>query len=99
MYGGSAVEHAGAERLFTAPRHPYTRGLLESLPRLDDDQDLRAIPGSPPSLLAPPPGCAFHPRCAVYARAPQESCTALRPPLVAVAEAHRSACSHPEVTR
>ncbi|MDH6140558.1 peptide/nickel transport system ATP-binding protein [Kitasatospora sp. GP30] len=99
MYGGSAVEQAGADTLFTAPRHPYTRGLLESLPRLDaEGEELRAIPGSPPSLLAPPSGCAFHPRCAVYANSPHQGCTAERPPLIAVAEAHRSACSHPEVT-
>ncbi|WP_035868896.1 ABC transporter ATP-binding protein, partial [Kitasatospora cheerisanensis] len=61
MYGGSAVEQAHADTLFTAPRHPYTRGLLDSLPRLDaeDGEELRSIPGTPPSLLAPPPGCAF----------------------------------------
>ncbi|MFE0463344.1 ABC transporter ATP-binding protein [Kitasatospora sp. NPDC058965] len=100
MYGGSAVEQTGVDTLFTSPRHPYTRSLLESLPRLEatDGEPLRAIPGSPPSLLAPPAGCAFHPRCPVYAKSPHDGCTAQRPPLLAVGPAHRSACSHPEVT-
>ncbi|MEY9943173.1 ABC transporter ATP-binding protein [Kitasatospora sp. GAS1066B] len=104
MYGGSAVEQADADALFTAPRHPYTRGLLDSLPRLDaggaqgEETALRAIPGSPPSLLSPPAGCAFHPRCPLYAAAPQAACTDARPPLVQVAPSgHRSACVHPEV--
>ncbi|WP_157245014.1 ABC transporter ATP-binding protein [Nonomuraea typhae] len=65
MYGGRVAERAAAEALFATPRHPYTRGLLDSLPRLDDPEDtpMRAIPGAPPSLLQPPPGCPFHPRC------------------------------------
>ncbi|WP_214316904.1 ABC transporter ATP-binding protein [Nonomuraea sediminis] len=65
MYGGRVVEQATADSLFDAPCHPYTHGLLDSLPRLDDSQDtpMRTIPGSPPSLLDPPPGCPFHPRC------------------------------------
>ncbi|MFD3539355.1 ABC transporter ATP-binding protein [Streptomyces sp. NPDC058662] len=65
MYGGRAAEQAGVEELFADPAHPYTRGLLDSLPRLDtaDDEPLPSIPGSPPSLLAPAPGCAFAPRC------------------------------------
>ncbi|MDH6109538.1 peptide/nickel transport system ATP-binding protein [Kitasatospora sp. MAP12-15] len=102
MYGGSAVEQAGADTLFTAPRHPYTRGLLESLPRLDaaEGEPLHSIPGNPPSLLAPPAGCAFHPRCPVYAAADAEQralCTAGRPPLRLVATAHRNACVRLEV--
>ncbi|MGW3321898.1 ABC transporter ATP-binding protein [Streptomyces virginiae] len=65
MYGGRAAEQAPVEDLFADPAHPYTRGLLDSLPRLDtaDDLPLPFIPGSPPSLLAPAPGCAFAPRC------------------------------------
>ncbi|MCX4750193.1 ABC transporter ATP-binding protein [Kitasatospora sp. NBC_01287] len=101
MYGGAAVEQADVDALFTAPRHPYTRGLLDSLPNLEgaEGQALRAIPGSPPSLLAPPAGCAFHPRCPVYAAAPQAACTGARPPLRQVApDGHRSACVHVEVT-
>ncbi|MFD8411351.1 ABC transporter ATP-binding protein [Streptomyces sp. NPDC059650] len=83
MYGGRAAERAGVDELFADPAHPYTRGLLDSMPRLGDnadgadDQPLRAIPGSPPSLLTPAPGCAFAPRCA-QAAAP---CTGERPAL------------------
>ncbi len=100
MYGGAAVEQAPAEVLFGAPRHPYTRGLLDSLPRLDaaEGDPLRAIPGSPPSLLAPPAGCAFHPRCPVYAADPREECTSARPPLRLVAPSHQDACVRTEVT-
>ncbi|MDH6575780.1 ABC transporter ATP-binding protein [Kitasatospora sp. MAP5-34] len=94
MYGGSAAEQAPADTLFTAPRHPYTRGLLDSLPRLDaeDGEALRSIPGSPPSLLNPPAGCAFHPRCPVYAATPSPLCTGERPLLRQVAAGHQSAC-------
>ncbi|MFJ1753968.1 ABC transporter ATP-binding protein [Kitasatospora sp. NPDC088134] len=100
MYGGSAVEQATADTLFAHPRHPYTRGLLDSLPRLDagDDTELRSIPGSPPSLLAPPAGCAFHPRCAVHAAKQDARCTGERPPLRIVDLGHRSACVLDEVT-
>ena len=65
MYGGQVVEHAPVDELFYRPRHPYTWGLLGSLPRLDAEVDrLVQIPGQPPSLLRPPSGCRFHPRCA-----------------------------------
>ncbi|WP_406049191.1 ABC transporter ATP-binding protein [Streptomyces virginiae] len=69
MYGGRAAEQGPVDDLFADPAHPYTRGLLDSLPRLDtaDDVPLPFIPGSPPSLLAPAPGCAFAPRCPVAA--------------------------------
>jgi len=64
MYAGSIVEHAPVEALFERPRHPYTWGLLGSLPRgAPQTARLMQIPGSPPSLLNPPPGCRFHPRC------------------------------------
>jgi len=65
MYAGRIVEHAPAERLFAAPEHPYTWGLLRSIPTLDGPREelLTPIPGSPPSPLAPPSGCRFHPRC------------------------------------
>ncbi|MFI6289937.1 ABC transporter ATP-binding protein [Nonomuraea sp. NPDC050790] len=65
MYGGRAVERADARPLFKDPRHPYTRGLLDSIPGVgkDDGGRLRAIPGAPPSPRAFPPGCRFHPRC------------------------------------
>jgi peptide/nickel transport system ATP-binding protein len=64
MYAAKVVEHAPVDELFTRPRHPYTWGLLGSLPRMGADVDrLTQIPGSPPSLLHPPAGCRFHPRC------------------------------------
>jgi len=65
MYAGQIVESAPAERMFSTPEHPYTWGLLRSIPTLDGPREelLEPIPGSPPSPLAPPPGCRFHPRC------------------------------------
>ena len=65
MYAGNVVENGPVRDIFHAPRHPYTWGLLGSLPRLDDDPEhrLTQIPGQPPSLLRPPSGCRFHPRC------------------------------------
>ena len=64
MYGGQVVEHARVDEIFYRPRHPYTWGLLGSLPRLDIEVErLVQIPGQPPSLMHPPSGCRFHPRC------------------------------------
>jgi len=64
MYAGRIVERGAVEDIFDRPRHPYTRGLLASLPKIDGQATrLTAIEGSPPSLTALPPGCAFHPRC------------------------------------
>jgi peptide/nickel transport system ATP-binding protein len=65
MYAGRIVEHATTERLFASPEHPYTWGLLKSIPRLDTprSQELVPIPGRPPSLINRPSGCHFHPRC------------------------------------
>ncbi len=65
MYAGRVVEEGTVGEVLSAPRHPYTRGLLDSLPSLaEPGRDLRQIPGSMPSLADPPPGCAFAPRCA-----------------------------------
>ena len=64
MYGGRIVESGDVFSIFRAPRHPYTIGLMDSLPKLTEDEEwLRPIPGSPPSLINRPTGCAFHPRC------------------------------------
>ncbi len=65
MYAGKIVEHGDAASIFANPRHPYTKGLLSSVPRLDKkvDSELYSIPGTPPDLLAPPKGCAFAARC------------------------------------
>ena len=70
MYAGRAMEHGPAREIFTAPQHPYTWGLLRSMPTIEARLDaLVAIEGTPPSLVAVPSGCPFHPRC-VYAFAP-----------------------------
>ncbi len=64
MYAGEIVEHGDVMTIFSAPRHPYTIGLMDSLPRVTADEEwLRPIPGQPPSLINLPPGCPFHPRC------------------------------------
>lgn len=85
MYAGRAVERGSVREVMSAPRHPYTWGLLSSMPRLDSDVDeaLVPIPGSPPSLLNPPTGCPFHPRCAFKDEVPGTLCTDSRPPLAA----------------
>jgi len=92
MYAGRVVEEAPVATLFAAPRHPYTQGLIRSIPRLDASalprQRLDAIPGTVPSLLALPPGCRFAPRCP-HARA---ACTAAVPALREVGPGHRVAC-------
>ncbi len=65
MYAGRIVEKAPKDTIFSGPEHPYTWGLLRSIPRLDSprDEELVPIPGNPPSLINPPSGCSFHPRC------------------------------------
>jgi oligopeptide/dipeptide ABC transporter ATP-binding protein len=64
MYAGKIVESGDVFTIFRSPRHPYTIGLMDSLPKLTEDEEwLRPIPGSPPSLINRPSGCAFHPRC------------------------------------
>nr|WP_155073773.1 ABC transporter ATP-binding protein [Streptomyces taklimakanensis] len=81
MYAGRAVERGSAEQVLRSPRHPYTWGLLSSVPRLDGDvaEDLVPIPGSPPSLLDPPTGCPFHPRCAFTGEVGGTRCADERP--------------------
>jgi peptide/nickel transport system ATP-binding protein len=91
MYAGRIVEHATTDTIFTAPEHPYTWGLLSSIPRLDSrDEELVPVPGRPPSLINLPSGCAFHPRCP-YVR---EAHTRIEPPLEPVPgdPSHRVAC-------
>ncbi|HEV7415361.1 MAG TPA: ABC transporter ATP-binding protein, partial [Tianweitania sediminis] len=78
MYAGRIVERGLVDDVFAAPHHPYTRGLLDSLPQMDQRVErLRAIAGAPPPISARPSGCAFHPRCS-YAI---ERCLVERPPL------------------
>ncbi|MER6348538.1 ABC transporter ATP-binding protein [Streptomyces sp. NPDC001595] len=83
MYAGSAVERGSTEEVLRAPQHPYTWGLLNSMPRLDSDVStpLAPIPGSPPSLLTPPSGCRFHPRCTFQDRVGGGRCVGERPSL------------------
>jgi oligopeptide/dipeptide ABC transporter ATP-binding protein len=97
MYGGKVVEVADVHAIFAAPRHPYTLGLMSSLPRLDADlEQLAPIPGSPPNLIDLPPGCSFHPRCRVSRG--RELCRTQVPPLYEVGGGQRSACHfHEEV--
>jgi oligopeptide/dipeptide ABC transporter ATP-binding protein len=81
MYAGRAVETGSIYDVFGHPRHPYTLGLLASLPRLDDRGQERLVPitGSPPSMVHPPPGCAFHPRCPFARAMCREETPCLRP--------------------
>jgi oligopeptide transport system ATP-binding protein len=92
MYAGTIVETAPIKALFKTPAHPYTLGLLGSLPSLEmsTTQDLAYIEGAPPDMINLPPGCPFWPRCGFRTQA----CTEERPELVAVGEGHRSACWH-----
>jgi peptide/nickel transport system ATP-binding protein len=83
MYAGAAVEHGAVDKILGTPLHPYTWGLLESIPALTGDpQPLHPIPGMPPSLLAVPSGCAFHPRCEFRDRVPDDLCRTLHPELL-----------------
>ncbi|RVU19535.1 ABC transporter ATP-binding protein [Streptomyces antnestii] len=85
MYAGRAVERGSVREVLKAPEHPYTWGLLGSMPRLNSDvnEPLLPIPGSPPSLLNPPSGCAFHPRCAFTDKVDGGRCKEDRPELPA----------------
>jgi peptide/nickel transport system ATP-binding protein len=92
MYAGKVVEEATVEDLFANPRHPYTQGLIRSIPRIDlaatGHTRLEAIPGTVPSLLNPPKGCRFAARC----RYVTEACIVAEPPLVEKAPGHKAAC-------
>ncbi len=90
MYAGRIVERGTAREIYAHPRHPYTLGLLRSVPRLDEPRKARLDPisGQPPDLTRLPPGCAFAPRCGFVV----ERCRVDRPELATVAEAHTAAC-------
>ena len=83
MYAGQLVEVGAVERLLEAPLHPYTRLLVASLPSIESKKAFAGIPGLPPSLLDPPPGCPFHPRCPDVI----ERCKSEAPALATVSEA------------
>jgi peptide/nickel transport system ATP-binding protein len=88
MYAGKMVEESTTERIFGNPFHPYTRYLINSLPRFGDKTTRESAPGSPPSLIDPPSGCPFHPRC------PQalDICTKQMPSLINLHINHKVAC-------
>jgi peptide/nickel transport system ATP-binding protein len=89
MYAGRAVEHGPADQVFENPQHPYTWGLLESMPSIEAKvAHLVAIEGSPPSVIHLPPGCAFHPRCPHRF----EPCDRVRPELAPMEGGHLDAC-------
>jgi oligopeptide transport system ATP-binding protein len=93
MYAGRIVEEADVHDLYAKPAHPYTIGLMESIPRIDEKgQNLRTIKGLPPSLLRIPPGCPFHPRCPMA----QPVCVEVVPPLLQLGAARASACHFAE---
>ena len=96
MYAGREVELANVDDIFYNPRHPYTRGLLASLPRVDGTRlaRLHRIEGQPPSLIAMPSGCAFHPRCTTPSC--RRRAATRRPELRCVEPRHRSACHFAE---
>ena len=90
MYAGFVVEQAPVKELYKNPRHPYTIGLMQSVPGMDDatTQPLSSIPGAPPDMLGAPQGCPFAPRCSYV----MERCWEQNPELLAVAQDHVAAC-------
>ncbi|HEY7792890.1 MAG TPA: ABC transporter ATP-binding protein [Gaiellaceae bacterium] len=96
MYAGRVIETGDVYTIFANPRHPYTVGLMDSLPKLvGHDEMLRPITGQPPSLIHVPPGCAFHPRC--FLSGGRTPCRTEVPPLRPVGDAeHLSACHYAE---
>jgi len=101
MYAGRAVEHGSVEQVLRRPQHPYTWGLLSSVPSLhgDADADLLPIPGNPPSLINLPTGCAFHPRCRYADRNGDRSTTEVPELRPATEPGHLVACHLPEAER
>jgi oligopeptide/dipeptide ABC transporter ATP-binding protein len=93
MYAGQVIETGTVDTVFREPRHPYTLGLLRSVPDFDSVRDsLSSIPGSPPDLAAPPPGCRFHPRCGFV----RPDCTAQPIPLIPLAGGRAARCLYHE---
>jgi oligopeptide/dipeptide ABC transporter ATP-binding protein len=89
MYAGKIVEEANVHDLFSEPLHPYTQGLLASLPRLSElDKEIEQLPGSVPDALDPPKGCSFHPRC----KHATDQCVTITPRFVTPRSGHKVAC-------
>jgi len=93
MHAGQVVEVGATTELFAHPLHPYTRALVRSVPRIDREVEMEAIPGTVPSLLAPPPGCRYVARCAIAL----DVCRSERPAPRALADGHSVACHAVEV--
>jgi peptide/nickel transport system ATP-binding protein/oligopeptide transport system ATP-binding protein len=93
MYGGRLAETGPVQDVLQNPRHPYTLGLMRSAPDFDIVREsLVPIPGSPPSLISPPSGCRFHPRC----KFAEEDCQVIEPPLLQLSGGRATACLHHE---
>jgi peptide/nickel transport system ATP-binding protein len=89
MYAGKIVEYGSSDIVYKNPQHPYTLGLIDSIPRLSGGKtELKGIPGEPPDLINPPPGCRFHPRCPFA----MDICRKEEPPIVELKHGHRVAC-------
>ena len=88
MYAGDACETTSVKELFKNPLHPYTKGLLNSVPKADQVEKLQTIPGTVPNLITPPSGCRFHPRCPLS----NEKCTKEEPPLEEKETGHWARC-------
>jgi len=88
MYAGRLVEEARTAELFASPRHPYTRYLIASLPRIGDNAPRAGLTGSPPNLASPPSGCRFHPRCPLAG----DRCRRETPTMTELGPDHRVAC-------
>jgi peptide/nickel transport system ATP-binding protein len=98
MYAGKVVEQASVEQLFANPRHPYTQGLIRSIPRIDmaaiRKTRLQTIAGTVPRLINPPAGCRFAPRCSFAT----DECRRAQPALRELEPGHKVACIHAEET-
>jgi oligopeptide/dipeptide ABC transporter ATP-binding protein len=96
MYAGRIVEHADVRSLYRSPAHPYTKGLLESIPRMDvRGQELSTIKGLPPNLMRIPSGCPFHPRCPYV----QQVCVDVVPHDLVLGDGRTSACHFAQEVR
>jgi peptide/nickel transport system ATP-binding protein len=88
MYAGNLCELADVNEIFRNPLHPYTKALLDSVPKLSIEGELKSIEGNVPNLVTPPSGCRFHPRCEYV----MEVCKKTFPSLVEVNQGHQVAC-------